>query len=78
MPEEKEVHLKFTVVKLLNYGALAAIAVGLLYGILAAVGAPEYTSGTYAFAEFLKGLFLAILGGGMLAGLAEIVSRKQQ
>ena len=78
MGEEKEVKLKFTIVKMLNYGAVAAIVIGLLWGILAAAGQPDYVdSGTYAFSEFLQGLFFGIVGGGILAGLAELISRKQ-
>lgn len=77
MTQEKEVKLKFTAVKVLNYGAIAAVVVGLLWGILGAAGLPEGYSGTYKFAAFLQGLFFAIVGGAILVGLAEIVSRKQ-
>ncbi|HEY49069.1 MAG TPA: hypothetical protein G4O13_03405 [Dehalococcoidia bacterium] len=75
MEEEKEVTFKFTVLKLLKWGAIAAVIVGLLWGILAAVGW-EGASGSLRFSEFLQGLFFAILGGGVLAGLAEILERK--
>jgi hypothetical protein len=75
--EEKEVkvNVQFTVVKLLNYGAIAAVAIGLLWGILAAAGA-DYASGTFRFSAFLQGLFFAVFGGAVLAGLGELVSRK--
>jgi uncharacterized membrane protein YeaQ/YmgE (transglycosylase-associated protein family) len=76
--EEKEVkvNVRVTVVKLLNYAAIAAVIVGLLYGILAAVGS-EGASGSARFANFLQGFFYAIVGGAVLAGLSELVSRKE-
>ena len=80
MPEEEKkevrVNIKFTTVKLLTYGAIAAAIIGLLWGILAAVGL-EGAPGSYKFAAFLQGLFFAVLGGCVLYGLSEIVSRKQ-
>lgn len=76
--EEKQVRVdvKFTVVKLLNYAAIAAVIIGLLWGIFAAVGA-DYASGTSKFAMFLQGLFFAVFGGAVLAGLGELVSSKK-
>ena len=73
--KEVKVNVKFTVIKLLNYGAIAAVVVGLLWGILAAAGY-EGAPGTYRFAQFLQGLFFAVVGGAVLAGLGELVSRK--
>ncbi len=74
--EEKEVHVKFTIIKILNYGAIAVAIIGLLWGIFAAVGY-EGAPGTYKFASFLQGLFFGAFGGAVLAGLGELVSRKQ-
>jgi len=76
--EEKQVHVnvKFTVVKLLNYGAIAAAVIGLLWGIFAAVGT-DYATGTAKFALFLQGLFFGVFGGAVLAGLGELVSSKK-
>jgi hypothetical protein len=78
MGEEKQVkvNVQFTVVKLLNYGAIAAAVIGILWGIIAAVGA-DYASGTYKFAAFLQGLFFGIFGGGVLAGLGELLGSKK-
>ena len=73
--EEKQFMFQYTILKLLKWGAPAAVIIGLLWGILAAVGW-EGASGSLRFAEFLQGLFFAILGGGVLAGLAEILERK--
>ena len=76
--EEKEVkvNLAFTSVKLLTYGAIAAAIIGLLWGILAAVGM-DGAPGSYRFALFLEGFFFAIFGGGTLYGLSLIIQRKQ-
>jgi uncharacterized membrane protein len=78
MMEEKEVqvNVRFTTIKLLNYGAIAAVIIGLLWGIFAAVGA-NYAPGTFRFAAFLEGTFFGVFGGAVLAGLSELVSRKQ-
>ena len=78
MGEEKQVNVnvRFTVVKLLNYGAIAAAVIGLLWGIFGAVGF-EGAPGTYRFAEFLQGLFFGLFGGAVLAGLGELVSSKK-
>ena len=73
--KEVKVNVKFTVVKMLNYGAIAAVAIGLLWGILAAVGW-EGAPGSLRYSEFLQGLFFAVFGGAVLAGLGELVSRK--
>ncbi len=75
--EEKEVkvNLAFTSVKLLTYGAIAVAIVGLLWGILAAVGL-EGMSGSYRFAQFLQGFLFGIFGGGTLYGLSLIIQRK--
>jgi hypothetical protein len=76
--EEKQVNVnvRFTVIKLLNYGAIAAAVIGILWGIFAAVGA-DYASGTYKFGAFLEGLFFGVFGGAVLAGLGELVSSKK-
>lgn len=76
--EEKEVqvNVRFTTIKLLNYGAIAAVIIGLLWGIFAAAGA-DYAPGTFRFSAFLEGLFFGVFGGAVLAGLGELVSRKQ-
>ena len=76
--EEKEVqvNVRFTTIKLLNYGAIAAVIIGLFWGIFAAVGW-EGAPGTFKFAAFLEGLFFGVFGGAVLAGLSELVSRKQ-
>ena len=74
--KEVEVRVRFTTIKLLNYGAIAAVIIGLLWGIFAAVGwtgAP----GTLKFSAFLEGTFFGVFGGAVLAGLSELVSRKQ-
>jgi len=78
MGEEKQVHVnvQFTVVKLLSYGAVAALIIGLLWGIFAAVG-PQAYPGTLRFAGFLEGLFYGIFGGGVLAGLSELIASKK-
>ncbi|MGB2855442.1 MAG: hypothetical protein WBC61_02180 [Dehalococcoidia bacterium] len=78
MMEEKEVqvNVRFTTIKLLNYGAIAAVIIGLLWGIFAAVGW-EGAPGTFKFSAFLEGLFFGVFGGAVLAGLSELVSRKQ-
>jgi hypothetical protein len=78
MEEEKQVkvNVQFTVVKLLNYGAIAAAVIGLLWGIFAAVGY-EGMPGTFRFAGFLEGLFFGVFGGAVLAGLGELVSSKK-
>jgi hypothetical protein len=75
--EDKEVrvNLAFTTVKLLTYGAIAAAIVGLLWGILAAVGM-EGAPGSYRFSLFLEGFFFAIFGGLVLFGLSQIAQRK--
>ena len=73
--KEVKVNVQFTVVKLLNYGAIAAVVIGLLWGIIAAVGY-EGMPGSFKFAQFLQGLFFAVFGGAVLAGLGELVSRK--
>lgn len=73
--KEVKVNVKFTVVKLLNYGAIAAVVVGLLWGILAAAGS-NYAPGSFRFAQFLQGVFFAVFGGAVLAALSELVSRK--
>ena len=74
--KEVEVRVRFTTIKLLNYGAIAAVIIGLLWGIFAAVGA-NYAPGTFRFSAFLEGLFFGVFGGAVLAGLSELVSRKQ-
>ncbi|MGB2583391.1 MAG: hypothetical protein WBC11_07000 [Dehalococcoidia bacterium] len=78
MGEEKEVqvNVRFTTIKLLNYGAIAAVIIGLLWGIFAAVGS-EYQAGPEKIGYFLEGLFFGVFGGAVLAGLGELVSRKQ-
>jgi hypothetical protein len=75
--EEKEVkvNLSFTTVKLLTYGAIAAAIIGLLWGILAAVGL-EGMSGSYRFSQCLQGIFFGIFGGCVLYGLSQIAQRK--
>lgn len=74
--KEVEVKVRFTTIKLLNYGAIAAVIIGLLWGIFAAAGA-DYAPGTFRFSAFLQGLFFGVFGGAVLAGLGELVSRKQ-
>jgi hypothetical protein len=74
--KEVQVNVKFTVIKLLNYGAIAAAVVGLLWGIFAAVGS-DYAPGTMRFAAFLEGFFFGIFGGAVLAGLGELLSSKK-
>ena len=78
MGEEKEVqvNVRFTTIKLLNYGAIAAVIIGLLWGIFAAVGR-DYQAATEKIGYFLEGLFFGVFGGAVLAGLGELVSRKQ-
>jgi hypothetical protein len=71
--ETKEVKIRFTVVSLLKYLAIAAAVVGLLYGILTAIGL-EHVSGTLRFSMFLLGLFYAVIGGGLLYGLSELIT----
>jgi hypothetical protein len=75
--EEKEVkvNLAFTPVKLLTYGAIAAVIIGLLWGILAAVGLEGF-SGSYRFSQCLQGFLFGIFGGGTLYGLSLILQRK--
>ncbi len=59
----------------LLFGAIGVLALGLLYGILAAAANPWH-DGAYAFAEFLKGLIYGTVGGGVLLALSEIIPRK--
>ena len=79
MSEEKEVqvNVRFSIAKLLNYGAIAVFAIAILWGILDAAG-DSYSSGSVRFAEFLKGLWAAIVGAGVLAAAAELVSSRKE
>ena len=76
--EEKEVkvNLSFTSEKLFLYGAIAVVIIGLLWGILAAVGL-EGMSGSYRFSQCLQGFFFGIFGGLVLYGLSQIIKNKQ-
>ncbi|MFO8009688.1 MAG: zinc-ribbon domain-containing protein [Dehalococcoidia bacterium] len=62
--------------QILFFGSMAVLALGILYGILLAAGAPDWQSGTYKFAEFLHGLLYGIVGGGIMLGLYALVSRQ--
>jgi uncharacterized membrane protein len=76
--EEKQVKVNLSVTseKLFTYGAIAAAIIGLLWGILAAVGM-EGAPGSYRFALFLEGFFFAIFGSLVLYGLSQIIKSKQ-
>jgi len=74
--EEKEVKVKFDIIKILNYGAIAAVVLGIIWGIFAAVG-NEFQAGPEKAGYFFEGLFFGVFGGAVLAGLGELISRKQ-
>jgi hypothetical protein len=72
----KALESKFTLITWLFFaGAIVVVLVGLLWGILAAVGS-DYAPGSYRFAQFLQGFLFAIFGGGVLAGMGLLVSKK--
>ncbi len=78
MGEEKEVQVsaQTTIVKLLNYGAIAVLAIGLVHGITTAAGS-EFTAGPLKFAAFLWSTLWGVFFGGVLAGLAALVSSRK-
>ena len=62
--------------QILFFGSFAVLAIGILYGIIAAVGADDiYDSGTMAFAEFLRGLIYGIVGASVMLGLHSLITR---
>ena len=69
------INIQLPIPAMLFYGAIAVVLLGLLYGILLAAGLPDGYSGTYKFAEFLRGLIYGIVGGGVLLGLHALISR---
>ena len=77
MAEEKEVkvNVRFTIVNLLNYAAVAAVVLGVVIGITVAVGS-DYATGPIKFASFLENTLYGIFFGGVLAGFAELVKSK--
>jgi len=72
----RSINIQLPIPELLFYGAIAVLLLGLLYGILLAAGLPDGYSGTYKFAEFLKGLIYGIVGCGVLFGLYAVITRK--
>jgi len=72
----RSVNIQLPIPEMLFYGAITVLLLGLLYGILLAAGLPDGYSGTYKFAEFLKGLIYGVVGGGVLFGLHALITRK--
>ncbi len=61
--------------QIMFYGAFAILAIGILYGILLAAGAPDFQSGTYKFAEFLHGLIYGVVGAAIMLGFHSLITR---
>jgi cytosine/uracil/thiamine/allantoin permease len=78
MGDEKETtgNAGLTIVKVLNYAAVAAVILGVVIGIVTAAGS-EHMAGPLKFAEFLEKSLYGIFFGGVLAAFAELVKAKQ-
>ena len=77
--KEVKVNIRFNIVKLLYYGAMAAVAIGFLYAILSAVGLGGFASGSAKAGQFFQALLSTLFVSGSLAFLSEFLSsRKKQ
>jgi hypothetical protein len=72
--EKNKDKVQSTVASVLKYGAIAVVACGILYAILSAVGMSDYSSGPAQAGQFFWGLLWAVVGGGVLYALSELVS----
>lgn len=77
--EEKEVkvNIKFNIVKLVYYGAMAAAVIGFLYAILSTVGLGGFASGSAKAGQFFQALLWTLFVSGFLAGLSEFLSSRK-
>lgn len=71
--ETAKVQIVYTVTSLLKFLAYVAWAAGLIYTILTAVTL-DYVNGGAKAAQFFFGLMLTLPSGGLLYGLAYLIS----
>ncbi len=58
------------IMSMLLWGAVATLGLGVLYGIVAAIGYGDtFDDGAVGFAEFLKGVIFGVVGAGVLLGI---------
>jgi hypothetical protein len=73
--KDVKVRIQLSLPSLLNYLAIAAAVLGLLYAILSTVGMEA--SGSSRAGQFFLGMLYAVVASGFLAGFSELISSRK-